>query len=236
MFRDERRGKVWEAVGQRELQAFSRLVGRQQLVDAAERTGLAIRRGPLSVITLTWLGIASALHTSRSFADVLVLTLKLLSDMPGWSDSSLGRQCAQRKKRPGKKRCKHDPHGQSRGAVSEEAFVQARRSLPISFWVNLLLVLGEQFEARHPQHVHWNDFRLLMLDGSQLALPRWKRLAAHFGTSKNGKAGRRPQARMLMLALAQSRLPWRYELVPSQEHEQSVAQRCWRDCVGTTWF
>jgi hypothetical protein len=64
-----------------------------------------------------------------------------------------------------------------------------------------------------------------MLDGSQLALPRWKRLAAHFGTSKNGKAGRRPQARMLMLALAQSRLPWRYELVPSKEHEQSVAQR-----------
>jgi hypothetical protein len=225
MFRDEHRSKVWEAVGQRDLQAFGRLLGRQQLVDAAERTGLAIRQGPLSIITLAWLGIASALHTSKSFADVLVLTLKLLSDMPGWSDSPLGRQCAQRKKRPGNKRRKHDPHGQSRGVVSEEAFVQARRSLPISFWANLLLVLGEQFEARHPQHVNWKDFRLLMLDGSQLALPRWKRLAAHFGTSKNGKAGRRPQARMLMLALAQSRLPWRYELVPSKEHEQSVAQR-----------
>ena len=225
MFKDEHRGKVWEALGQRDLQAFGRLVGRQQLVEAAERTGLAIGRGPLSVITLTWLGIASALHTGKNFADVLMLTLKLLSDMPGWSDSSLGRQCGSRKKRPGSKRCKHDPHGQSRGVVSEEAFVQARRSLPISFWANLLLVLGEQFEARHRQHVNWKDFRLLMLDGSQLALPRWQRLGAYFGTSKNGKAGRRPQARMLMLALAQARLPWRYELVPSKEHEQSVAQR-----------
>jgi hypothetical protein len=207
------------------LQAFGRLLGRQQLVEAAERAGLAIRRGPLSIITLTWLGIASALHTSKNFADVLALTLKLLSDMPGWSDSALGRQCAPRKQRPGNKRHKHDPHGRSRGVVSEEAFVQARRLLPISFWVNLLWVLGEQFESRHPQHVNWKDFRLLMLDGSQLALPRWKRLAAYFGTSKNGKAGRRPQARMVMLALAQARLPWRYELVPSKEHEQSVAQR-----------
>ena len=87
------------------------------------------------------------------------------------------------------------------------------------------MVLGEQFEEKHPQSVGWKDFRLLMLDGSQLALSHWKPLADHFGTSKNGKASRKPQARMLMLALAQSRLPWRYELAPSKEHEQSVAQR-----------
>lgn len=226
MFKDEHRGKVWEAFGQRDLQAFSRLLGRQQLLEAAGRAGVAIRRGPLSVVTLTWLSISAALHTSKNFADVLMLTLKLLSDMPGWSESSLGRQCAKRTKKSGKKsRKRHDPHGASLGSVSEEAFVQARKLLPISFWRNLLMVLCEQFEARHPQYVNWKSFRLLMLDGSQVALPRWKRLAKYFGTSKNGKAGRRPQARMLMLALAQARLPWRYELVPSKEHEQSAAQR-----------
>lgn len=225
MFTDEHRGKVWEALGQRDLQAFGRLLGCQQLVEAARRTGIVIRHCPLSAVALTWLSISSALHTSKNFADVLVLTIKLLSDLPGWSESSLGRQCAKRGKASRKKGCKHNPHGKSLGSVSEEAFVQARRSVPISYWANLLMVLGEQFEARHPRQVNWKTFRLLMLDGSQVALPRWRRLADHFGTSKNGKAGRRPQARMLMLALAQARLPWRYELVASKEHEQSVAQR-----------
>ena len=226
MFKDEHRGKVWEALGQRDLQAFSRLLQRQQLVEAARRAGVCVRRGPLSVITLTWLSISAALHTSKNFAEVLMLTGKLLSDMPGWSESSLGRQCAKRRKKPGKNRCqRHDPRSASLGSISEEAFVQARRLLTISFWLNLVTVLAEQFEARHPQYVRWQNFRLLMLDGSQLALPRWKRVADHFGTSENGKRGRRPQARMLMLALAQARLPWRYELVPSKEHEQSVAQR-----------
>lgn len=226
MFTDEHRGKVWEALGQRDLQAFGRLLGRQQLVEAAARAGMVIGRGPLSAVTLTWLGISSAWHTGKNFADVLRLTLKLLSDMPGWSQTPLGRQCAKPRKNGGKKgRKRHDPHGGSLGAVSEEAFVQARQLLPMSFWINLVMVLGEQFESQHPQYVGWKDFRLLMLDGSQLALPRLKRLADHFGTSKNGKAGRRPQARMVMLALAQARLPWRYELVSSKEHEQSVAHR-----------
>jgi len=226
MFKDEHRGKVWEELGQRDLQAFRRLLGRQQLVEAAKRAGVAVRRSPLSVVTLTWLSISAALHTTKNFADVLSLTLKLLSDMPGWSESSLRRPCAKRRKKSGKRgRQRHDPRSVSLGSISEEAFVQARRLLPISLWVNLLMVLSEQFEARHPSYVGWKNFRLLMLDGSQLALPRWKRLADHFGTSENGKAGRRPQARMLMLALAQARLPWRYELVPSKEHEQSVAQR-----------
>jgi hypothetical protein len=226
MFTDEHRGKVWEAFGQRDLQAFSRLLQPQHLVGAAARSGLTVGRGPLSVITLTWLSLSAALHASKNFADVLGLTLKLLGDMPGWSKSSLGRQSAKPSKNSKKKgRKRHDPHGSSLGSVSEEAFVQARKHLPLSFWTNLLMVLGEQFEAQRPQAAAWNDFRLLMLDGSQLALPRWKTLADYFGTSNNGKRGRRPQARMVMLALAQTRMPWRYELVPSKEHEQSVAHR-----------
>ena len=225
MFKDEPRVKLWDALGQRDLQAFGRLLQRQQLVEAAKRAGIGLGSGPLSLVTLTWLSLSSALHTSKNFADVLVLTLKLLSDMPGWAGSPLGSQCASRPTASCRGRKRHDPRSRSPGSVSEEAFVQARRHLPLSFWASLLSVLGEQFEARHPQHVQWKDFRLLMLDGSQLALPRWKRLAGYFGSSSNGKAGRRTQARIVMLALAQARLPWRYELSPSKEHEQAVAHR-----------
>jgi hypothetical protein len=223
MFTDEHRGKVWEGLGQRDLQAFSRLVSRQHLVDAARRCGLGVGRGPLSLVTLVWLSISAAFHASKNFADVLSLTLKLLSDLPGWSESRLGRQC--RRPRSCRRSAKRDPRGSTLTSLSEEAFVQARRRLPISFWTGLLLVLGERFAALHPEQVHWKGFRLLLLDGSQLALPHWKRLAAHFGTSSNGKRSGTPQARMVMLAVAQARLPWRYELVPSKEHEQSVAHR-----------
>jgi hypothetical protein len=63
-----------------------------------------------------------------------------------------------------------------------------------------------------------------MLDGSDIALPRWQRLLNHYGAAGSGTA-RTPQARMLMLALAQPRLAWRYEVVPQSCHEQTAAGR-----------
>jgi hypothetical protein len=50
-------------------------------------------------------------------------------------------------------------------------------------------------------------------------------LATAFGTSRNGRQRRRPQARMVMLAFPQCRLPWRYELTPRSCHEQTIAMR-----------
>ena len=226
MFRDEQRGTVWEGFSQRDLQAFASLLAREHLVEAAQRAGGAIGRGPLSLVTLVWLSISTAVHASKNFADVLGLTVKLLSDLPGWSQTPLARRCGKSRRQAGKRRRKqHDPRGASLASLSEEAFVQARKRMPLSFWAWLMIVLGEQFEARHPRHVDWHGFRLLMLDGSHVALPRWKRLAQHFGTHHNGKRTQRPQARLMMLALAQSRLPWRYELTPWEEHEQAVAGR-----------
>ena len=59
------------------------------------------------------------LRPRQNFADVLILTLKLLSDMPGWSESSLGRECATRGKKRGKKeRKRHDPRATHRPARS----------------------------------------------------------------------------------------------------------------------
>ena len=225
MFKDEHRVTVWEALGQRDLQAFRRLLTREHMVEAATRAGATMGEGPLSLVTLTWLSISAALHASKSFADILTLTLKLLSDLPGWAQSRLRRQC-QRPRQAGRRcRARHDPRGQSPGSLSEEAFVQGRRRLPLSFWPCLLSVLVEKFERLHPRHVAWKKFRLLMLDGSHVALPQWKRLAAHFGTASNGKRTRKPQARLVMLALAQARVPVRYELTPWSEHEQAVAHR-----------
>jgi Transposase DDE domain len=238
MFRDGHRGKVWDQIRQRDLPAFNHLLTREAVVEAAVHAGVTVGDGPLSVLTLTWLAVSAALHIGKCFADVLVVGLKVLSDQPGWNESTLGRQCktprrCQDRKRgkQGKngrqQRKKHDPRGNWLGSVTEEAFVQARKRLPLSFWTWLLIVLAQRFEAAHPEADRWKQFRLLMLDGTHVPLARWKRLIEHFGTAKNGKkkAHNRPQARMVMLALAKSRVPWRYEATSWSTHEQAIAHR-----------
>jgi Transposase DDE domain len=238
MFTDGPRGTVWDQIRQRDLPAFNRFLSREAVMEAARHAGVAVGNGPLSVLMLPWLAVTAAVHVGRSFADVLTVALKILSDQPGWKDSPLGRQCQAARRRPGRKkgkqgkkgkrpRRKHDPRGERLGSVTEEAFVQARKRLPLSFWAWLLIVLAQRFEAAHSQADRWKEFRLLMLDGSHVPLPRWKRLIKYFGTAKNGrkKAINRPQARMLMLAFARTRLPWRYEVTPWSTHEQAIAHR-----------
>ena len=238
MFRDERRGKVWDQIRQRDLPAFNRLLTPEAVFEAAGHAGIAVGDGPLSVLILPWLAVSLALHIGKSFADVLVVGLKILSDQPGWKESPLGRQCeaprqcqGKKQRKQGKKgkqrRKKHDPRGNSLGSVTEEAFVQARKRLPLSFWAWLLVVLAERFEAQYPEADRWKEFRLLMLDGTHVPLPRWKRLIDYFGTATNGKkkAHNRPQARMVMLAMAKTRMPWRYEVTPWTTHEQAIAHR-----------
>jgi len=221
MFRDEARDSVWQQLRQRGLQAFTEVLTPQVMQAAAQAAKVRIGKSALNVCTLMWLGIASALHSTKNFADVLVITLKLLEDAQCTTP-----QLKPKPKKHGGKRSKHDPHGTSR-MVSEEAFVQARQKLPKELWMSLLLVLADNFQRQHAEHVRWKRFRLLMLDGSDIALPRWKRLLKRYGAAGSGEA-RTPQARMLMLAFAQARLPWRYEVVPQSCHEQTAAQRILR--------
>lgn len=217
MFKDERRDNVWQQLRQRGLQAFARVLTPQAMQAAASAAEVSISASPLNACTLAWLGIVGALHTAKNFADVLLITWKLLGDAQGPLPQP---------RKSGRKRCrrrsKHDPRGTS-PHVSEEAFVQARQKLPLKFWLCLVVILAENFQRQHPEYVKWKRFRLLMLDGSDIALPRWKRLLNHYGAAGSGQA-RTPQARMLMLAFAQARLPWRYAVVPQSCHEQTAAK------------
>jgi hypothetical protein len=202
--------------------------------------------GALHAGNLTWLAILGAVHTGKNFANVLGLTLKLLSDAANAHDNPWNQEPLRHRRPPAtaktsknkttspntgttssatKARHKHDPHGRNPEDVTEEAFVQARRKLPWAFWVALLAVLSEQFEVDHGQQLRWQQFRLLALDGTTINLPNWKRLSEHFGTASNGKGSRATQARMVMLQFPQVRMPWRYELTPLAEGERTVAGR-----------
>jgi hypothetical protein len=221
MFTDEQRSNLWDQMRQRDLRVFGKILTPALIMQAAQAVGLTLGNNPLNPLNLVWLGIAAALYTTKNFADLLVLTFKLLEDANLWTPDSPARKPKRRQRRASK----HNPRGRTRSTVSEEAFVQARQRLPMSFWLCLVLLLAERFQEQHPEAVRWNGFRLLALDGTEIALPHWKTLAQAFGTSSNGRHRRRPQARMVMLAFPQCRLPWRYELTPHSCHEQTSALR-----------
>jgi hypothetical protein len=228
MFTDERRCRVWEQIRQHGLRGFGRFLSPTVFGEAAQRAGVRLGRSALGLPNLVMLGISAALYGAKSFAEVLVLTVKLLEDGEHWKDSPLAaaRQNAQRtQKRHGKKKSsKHDPRGGDPTVVSEEAFAQARQRMPLSFWLALLVILGERFQQEHGDRLRWGEFRLIALDGTTVNLPNWKALRDHFGSAKNGKSWR-AQARMVMLQLPLARLPLRYELATLAEGERAVASR-----------
>ena len=87
MFTDERRCKVWEQIRQHDLRAFARFLPMAVFSEAALRAGLRLGRSALALPTLAILGLAAALHRAKSFAEVLVLTVKLLEDGEHWNSS-----------------------------------------------------------------------------------------------------------------------------------------------------
>jgi hypothetical protein len=218
------KSSVWNQLRQRDLKVFRRWLQPQIIAQAARRTGVALGKGPLNLSNLVWLGLVSALHPAKNFAAVLGLVLKLLQDAPGWETSTLA--ALQRRGRTvARGHSKHDPRGRDGLTVSEEAFVQARQKMPWGFWIALLVLLAESFQAAHPRQVYWKDLRLLALDGSTLPLANWQALTAYFGTASRGKGRRQTQARMVLVEFPLARLPWRYELTPLQESEKTVAAR-----------
>jgi hypothetical protein len=222
---DANKTTLWDELRQSDWKAFQRFLHAGIWTEAAQCACAKLGTGPLHLGNLVLFALGSAWFRTKSFADVLVVVLKLMQDTAAWPESPLadlqrrGRQKAKRQKRN-----KHDPRGQDPTRLSEEAFVQARRKMPWSFWTAVLLILTRNFEAAHGERVRWKQFRLLTLDGTSIALPHWKRLADYFGTAKNGR-GRRTQARMVMLQFPLVRMPYRYELTPWTEDERSVAKR-----------
>ncbi len=218
--------KVWNQVRQRDFKVFAQWLQPQLIAQAALRAGVAIGEGPLNLCNLVWLGLVSALHPAKNFAAVLGLVLKLLQDAPAWQTSTLAAlQRRGRRQASGQGRSKHDPRGRDPTLVSEEAFVQARQKMPWRFWLALIVLLADSFQAAHPRHVHWKQFRLLALDGTTLPLDNWQALTHYFGTGSHGKARRQTQARMVLLEFPLARIPWRYELTPLDQAEKTVAAR-----------
>lgn len=222
MFRDDRRCEVWAAVRQADFRGLRRLLPDSLLTEAVRAGGGRVAGVALNGVTLVWLAITAAREHTRSFADVLSLSVRIL-DLAASGPPPPVRQ-ARRAARNGKRRSRRNPHGQDPAVVSEEAFVQARQRLPPAIWDRLLALLTAQFEDRYSHLTHWRGFRLLTLDGSTLNLPDDERLGDHFGTAANG-VKRFPQARLTMLQFPLVRLPFRYELTPITEGERTVAAR-----------
>lgn len=226
MCTDAHKTTVWDELRQSDWKAFQRFLNPMVCQEAAQWARVKLGKGPLHWGNLVWLALGAAWCRTKSFADVLVLILKLLQDDGDWPRSTIAQQQRRGRKRARRqKRSKHDPRGQDPTRLSEEAFVQARQRMPWSFWVGLLMILTRDFEAAHGERVRWKRFRLLTLDGTGIRLPHWKKLADYFGTASNGRGRRRTKARMVMLQFPQTRVPWRYELTPWTEAECVVASR-----------
>lgn len=224
MFTDERRCEVWDEIRQHGIRAFSRQLTPEVFTAAAARTGIRLAKSPLYVVNLIWLGIAAAIQATESFAFILTTTLKLLEQQQEFSQSKLGKAREKGKRRKSARR-KHTPQRDDPTQVSEEAFCKARQRMPLEFWLNVLVILGERFAAQHGKRHRFRGFRVLAMDGTRLDLPNWKALKDHFGTAKNKSGGHKTQARMVMLQFPFTRLPYRYELTPVKEGEPTLALR-----------
>lgn len=227
MFKDERRCGVREEICQRDVRAFANKVTPAVIAEAAKRTGVALAKSPLCLGNLVWLGIASAMHISSDFSSVLTTTLKLLEDQQGFYSTDLGkaRRNGQRQKKRKSGQSNHNPKQDDPTQVTEEAFVKARHRMPLAFWVNLIIILGEQFQEQHRSLLTFHGYRLLAMDGTCIDMANWKRLKDHFGTAKNAQGDQNVQARMVMLQFPFTRLPYRYELCPLDNGEVTIARR-----------
>lgn len=225
MFTDRTRSSTSCIVREKDLQAFKDFLTPAVILQAAVQTGLKVVAAPLAIPNLTWLAICAALFPLLSFASLFAATLRILEDQPGFDKSTLGKK---RRQAPAKKRdrAKHSPHRDDPTTPpSEEAFVQARRRLPAEFWLNLLSLLGEEFQRRHAAAIRFQGLRVLAMDGTQLPLQNWPKLREHFGTAKNGRAYQRPQARLVLLQFPLVRLPFHYVLSPLTQGEITLGHQ-----------
>jgi hypothetical protein len=99
MFTEEHRRKVWDQLRQLDLRCFEDLLSADLIHAAAERAGVRLGRGALYLANMVWLGIASAWHHTRSFSEVLTLTLRLLGDVEGFAQTHVGKEQRRAKRR-----------------------------------------------------------------------------------------------------------------------------------------
>ena len=233
MFSDAMRQEVYDQLREHDLRVFAKQLRHSVFVEAARRAGLRLWSCPLNLANLVWLSIAAAWRKSESFVTILTVTLKLLQDQEHFGTSAFGQDLAQKQRRRRqlnhakqrqKNPSKHQPHGQDPTRVSEEAFAKARQRMPLAFWVALIVLLGERFEAEHGQHLRVRGFRLLALDGTRLTLPDERALRSFYGTATNAKGQHNAQARMVLLQSPLTRLPLAYQVQPVKVGEVTMAR------------
>jgi hypothetical protein len=234
MFKDDARHEVYTRLREQDLRVFAGLLTFEVFVEAAHRAAVRIWTCPLNCVTLVWLGIAAAWRQSESFVTILTATLKLLQDQEHFDQTGFG-QALQRQQRRQRRlqrtaqpTSKHNPHGSDPIQVSEEAFAKARQRLPQTFWLELILLLVERFEAEHGDCLRFRHFRLLAMDGTRLALPDEQALRAYYGTARNGHGRHTAQAQMVLLQSPLTRLPLAYDLQPLQRGEVTLARQLTR--------
>jgi hypothetical protein len=229
MFTDQKRAQVQDEIRRHDHPLFAHLLTPDLFLQAALQCGLKIVCSPLNLINLVWLALSAARNPAASFASLLGLPLKILQDHQAYASSPLGRRLGSprkaRKRKPKKNRSRHDPRGGAVEAVSEEAFVQARRRMPTDFWVALFLLLGQRFQEHHGQLIRWRRFRLLAVDGTRLDLPDWPALRQHFGTAANALGNHGAQARLVLVQFPLARLPYAYALAPLAQGETTLARQ-----------
>jgi len=69
--------------------------------------------------------------------------------------------------------------------VSQGAFTQARKKLPIAFFKRIFNFVLEVFHNRYPQPNLWHGLRVKIFDGMTLTLPESKLLRKRFGSRRN---------------------------------------------------
>jgi hypothetical protein len=229
MFTDDVRKEVHDRLREHDLRALADKLTPGVFCEAARRAGLRIATCPLNLVNLVWLGIAAAWRKSESFVTILTVTLKLLQDQEQFAHDPFGkelrRQQRRAQRRGAKDRKKHDPRSLDPTQVSEEAFVKARQRMPLSFWIELILILGERLEAEHGARLRYRGFRLLALDGTCINLPDAQALRQFYGTASNGTGTHTAQARLVMLQSPLTRLPIAYQLQPRAVGEVTMARQ-----------
>ena len=201
MFQDRIRAAVFQRLRHHDTRVFSQYLSPEVFARLARDTGHTLGDNPLNLANMVWLGLASAWHATRSFADVLGLTLKLLRDAGLWADATPDPA------HPTPTRSKHDPRGGDPNQVSEEAFAKARKLMPWSYWAALVMILAKDFETQYPNSVRFKGFRLMSLDGTCIDLDDWTPLSELLRHGQKRHLAGRTQARMVMLLFPLVRFP-----------------------------
>lgn len=156
------------------LAPFREILPPEEFAAAARQAGCdPQRRRPLIPEVVAWLMMYVGLHTTSMTQGLLQAWGLVRTLCPGLQEEG----------------------------VTEEAFCQNRRRMPLTFWHELWNRLRRRYEQRFSEGMLWKSlFRVLAIDGSTVNLPNVPALVRFF-TRPGGRSGesKQPQGRVVAL-------------------------------------